>query len=70
MRFVRELCQLRFVIEWNSALQCFQRKRAIHRAAVEIEIAKRPGDETRYATFAGAGWAVDGDGEFGHGLIG
>src|SRR5882757_462162 len=70
MGFVRELCQLRFVIEWNSALQRFQRKRAIHRAAVEIEIAKRPGDETRYAAFAGAGGAVDGDGEFGHGLIG
>src|SRR5712675_1932638 len=70
MGFVRESCQLRFVIEWNSALQRFQRKRAIHSAAVEIEIAKRSGDKTRYATFAGTGGTVDGDGEFGHGLIG
>src|SRR6267154_1898401 len=70
VRFVCELCQLRFVIDWNSALQRFERQRAIHRAAVEIEIAKRPGDKTRYATFAGTGGAVDRDGEFGHGLIG
>src|SRR6267154_3813905 len=68
MRFVRESCQLRFVIEWNSALQRFQRQRSVHRAAIEIQIAERAGNQPGYAAFSGSGGAVDRDGEFGHGL--
>ncbi len=66
VRFVRKPRQLRFVIERNFAPQRFQRESAVHGAAVEIEIAEYARDETRYAALAGAGGAVDGDGEFGH----
>src|SRR4029077_17736507 len=67
VRFVCELFQLRFVIERNLALQSVQRQGAVHRAAIEIEIAENARHEAGYATLAGTGGAVDRDGEFWHG---
>jgi len=55
--------QLRLRYRGERALQRFEREGAVHRAAVEIEIAEDAGDEPRYAAFAEPAGAVDGDGE-------
>jgi len=53
-----------FIIERNAAAaQRFQRERAVHSTAIEIEITERASDETRYCClFTGTGGTVDRDG--------
>ena len=62
MSFGGERFELRLVVGRNAAMDCFQRERAIHRAAVEIEIVEFEGDATGDTALSGTGRAVNGDG--------
>jgi len=66
LRASSEFFELSFRTEGRAgSLQRFEGKCTVHRAAIEIEIAKDLGDALRNAALARAGWAVNGDGEFG-----
>src|SRR4029077_6085476 len=49
-----------------AAPQCLERKRAVHRAAVEVQILQHASYAPSYAAFSGAGRTINGDRQSGH----